>query len=231
MLEKVLKSIIPITLRDQVFEEIQRAILDKQLKPGDHIREQALTDLLQVSRTPVREALALLERDGLVTISRNRGCFVRSFNEVDIREIFEMRTALENFASALIIEHIQKCDFDYLEQLIQRQIELVSHPDQPEVGQLDLEFHKYLMRLAGNSRLFRTWQIIAMQYTLLFNYFEKELLRANKQLMLDSHREILAALRKRDLAQVSDVNQRVNRQVAQHCLDSYQSREGGNGHQ
>lgn len=227
---KDIRTIKPVTLRDQVFDEIQRAILEKQLKPGDHIREQELTESLQVSRTPVREALALLERDGLVTISRNRGCFVRRFDEVDIREIFEMRTALENFAASLIIDCIQAHDFDYLEQLVLRQIELVAQPDRPEVSRLDLDFHKYIVRLAGNSRILRTWQIIAMQYTLLFSYFDGELLQANKQLMLDSHHEILAALRSRDLAQVSEVNQRVNRQVAQHCIDCYRLQVQENGH-
>lgn len=227
---KTLNSIKPVTLRDQVFDEIQRAILEKQLKPGDHIREQELTESLQVSRTPVREALALLERDGLVVISRNRGCFVRRFDEVDIREIFEMRTALENFAAALIIERMQEQDFRYLEDLIERQTELVVSPEQPEVGELDLEFHKYLVRLAGNWRLMRTWQIIAMQYTLLFSYFQGDVMRVTKQLSLDSHRDLLAALRSCELTQVTEVNRRVNAEVAHHCLECLWLEGKQNGH-
>ncbi|HXF61668.1 MAG TPA: GntR family transcriptional regulator [Caldilineaceae bacterium] len=226
----MLNSIKPITLRDQVFEEIQRAILEKRLKPGDHIREQELTDALQVSRTPVREALVLLERDGLVSISRNRGCFVRKFDEQDIREIFEMRTALENFAASLIIDRLQEEHFRYLEDLVVRQAESVARQEQVEVGQLDLEFHKYLVRLAGNTRLLRTWQIIAMQYTVLFSYLHEDLLRSGKQLMLDSHRALLAALRNRDLAQVSEVNRRTNAQVAAHCLECYRLQGEQNGH-
>jgi DNA-binding GntR family transcriptional regulator len=224
-----LNSIKPVTLRDQVFEEIQRAILERRLKPGDHIREQELTHSLEVSRTPVREALVLLERDGLVYISPNRGCFVRKFNERDIREIFEMRTALENLAASLIIDRLQESDFRFLEDLIARQAELLARQERSEVGQLDLAFHKYQVCLADNSRLLRSWQVIAMQYTILFSYLHEARLTSGKQLMLESHRAILAALRNRDVAKVSEVNRRVNAQVAAYCLECYQLHEEQNG--
>ena len=98
-----LQNITPVVLRDLVFDRIQLAILEKQLKQGDHIHEQELTQRLNVSRTPVREALVLLERDGLVTSLPNRGTFVRKYDEQDIQEIFTLRTALENLAAALVL--------------------------------------------------------------------------------------------------------------------------------
>jgi DNA-binding GntR family transcriptional regulator len=234
MFVKSLNSIKPITLREQVFEEIQRAILEKRLKPGDHIREHELTQLLQVSRTPVREALVLLERDGLVYISPNRGCFVRKFNEHDILEIFELRTALENLAAHLIVDRLQEADFLYLEELIQQQIDSTARHAQTKVGQLDLEFHRYLVKLANNSRLLRTWQVTAMQYTVLFSYLDDAFLVSGRKLMLESHRAILSALRERDVAQVAEVNWRTNEEVTQSCIQCYRVQEGlqeeTNGH-
>jgi DNA-binding GntR family transcriptional regulator len=72
-------AIRAVSLRDLVYEELLRAILERRLKPGDHIREQELTPLLNVSRTPLREALGLAERDGFVQYFPNRGWFVTKF--------------------------------------------------------------------------------------------------------------------------------------------------------
>ncbi len=226
---KVLNSIRPVSLRDQVFEEIQRAILEKRLCPGDHIREQELTKLLHVSRTPVREALVLLERDGLVEISPNRGCFVRNFDETDIREIFELRTGLENLAASLIVDRLQDTDFTYLEELIQRQADSNARHDQTQVGQLDLEFHRYLVRLSANARLLRTWQVNAMQFTVLFSYLDDSLQGVDKKLMLESHRAILDALRRRDALEVARVNHRTNQEVIQLCIHCHHLQQPHNG--
>ena len=101
-----LLKIHPVSLRDQVVDQIRTAIIQGQLKPGDHIVKQDLTDLLGVSRTPVREALLLLEQEGLVTSIPNRGFFVRVFTEQDVEHIFSMRTTLENFAGEPNLPHL-----------------------------------------------------------------------------------------------------------------------------
>src|SRR5574341_1709889 len=99
----IFTTIQPVTLRDQVIEQVRIAITDGELRPGDHITESDLTEKLGVSRTPVREALILLDSQRLVEFVPNRGCFVRTFDERDVDEIFSMRTLLENFAAELIL--------------------------------------------------------------------------------------------------------------------------------
>ena len=102
------KPIQPVNLRDSVVEQVRIAIIEGRLKPGNHLTEASLTRLLGVSRTPVREALILLEREGLVVAEPNRGVFVRVFSEADVDAIFSMRTTLENFAAERIIESLGK---------------------------------------------------------------------------------------------------------------------------
>jgi GntR family transcriptional regulator, rspAB operon transcriptional repressor len=70
---QLLNEIRPINLREQVVEQVKTAIIEGQLKPGDHMVEASLTKQLGVSRTPLREALILLEREGLVESFPNRG--------------------------------------------------------------------------------------------------------------------------------------------------------------
>ena len=221
-----MKSIRPVTLREQVFEEIQQAILEQRLKPGDHIREHELTKLLQVSRTPVREALVLLERDGLVEIAPNRGCFVREFDAQDIREIFAMRTALEDMAAELIVGQLGPQQLAYLEGMIAKQQAAgLTGPGSLVAGMVDLEFHKYLVTLAGNSRLLRTWQAIAIQYTIVFSYLDSVATTDGRRLAIESHQAILAALRDGDSARIGKINRIVNTQMAERCVAGYLARQ------
>ena len=111
----------PINLREQVAEQIRTAIIEGRLKPNDHVVEGALTEQFGVSRTPVREALILLEREALIVSVPNRGCFVRAFNEDDVSALFTMRTSLENFAAELIIGKLTDDDLSYLRRLIEIQ--------------------------------------------------------------------------------------------------------------
>ncbi len=109
----------PVTLREQVYEQLREAILERGLKPGDHVQERELTHLLNISRTPLREALGLLERDGLVRHYPNRGWFVTKFTPPEIHEIFVIRSGLENLAEDLVIDRLREDDFAQLEGQIE----------------------------------------------------------------------------------------------------------------
>src|SRR5262245_8599312 len=134
----VFSQIHAVSLREQVVEQIRTAIIEGRLKPGDHIVEASLTQSLGVSRTPVREALILLEQDGLVVSHPYRGCFVRDFTVADIAGIFSMRTTLENFAAELIIDRLGEDDYRHLEDLIQRQQTAIGSADFRTVRSLDM---------------------------------------------------------------------------------------------
>jgi DNA-binding GntR family transcriptional regulator len=224
-----LNAIRPVSLRDQVFDAIQNAIVEGHLRPGDHIREQELTKSLNVSRTPVREALALLDREGLVRLEPNRGWFVQEFDATDIREIFIMRTALENLAAELIVPLLDASHTTHLEMLIQQQLSAVEHHQQ--TGALDLEFHRYLVETTGNSRLMRAWQAIAFQYTMIFSYLQYLALESGKQRMIQSHLAILAALKERDVAGILQINREINSETVELCIQGYhiykQKRQNG----
>lgn len=83
---------------------IRRAIVEGRLGPGTRLREQALADEYQVSRTPVREALLRLETEGLLVIERHRGAHVRSLSEREIEDVYQLRARLEGYAAELAAE-------------------------------------------------------------------------------------------------------------------------------
>ena len=83
---------------DWVYEEIREAIIDLRLPPGEPLREAAISEQLGVSKTPVREALARLEQEGLVETTSFKGAVVSGYSPRDLEEIYELRALLEGAA-------------------------------------------------------------------------------------------------------------------------------------
>src|SRR5450755_4185891 len=92
------------SLGEDVAERLRDAILHGELSPGQRLREEELSARIQVSRGPVRDAFILLEQEGLVRSSRNRGVSVVELTRTDLQEIYTLRSVLEPLAISLAIE-------------------------------------------------------------------------------------------------------------------------------
>ena len=108
------------TLRDRIYEELVQMITSGALPPGAPIDEKALTESLGVSRTPFREAIAILASDGLVDVRPYRGFSVRRFTRKEINDLYLLRRTLECFAIRLAVENISNLDIARLEQVLDR---------------------------------------------------------------------------------------------------------------
>jgi DNA-binding GntR family transcriptional regulator len=224
------ESVLPvkaITLRDQVYDQIRLAILERRLKPGDHVREQEWTKLLEVSRTPLREALGLLERDGLVQNFPNRGWFVTKFTPAEIEEIFFIRSGLENLAAERSIHRLMLEDYTRLETLIQEQQDAIEQNQPTLRSKIDLQFHRTLVALADNRRLLQMWENIAVQCSMAFNYHTVTMPDYDHMQGMVDHRAILGALRSGKIANVYATNNAINTRVARQCIEGFQAVEAG----
>lgn len=206
-----------VSLRQQVVEQIRTAIIEGRLKPNDHIVENSLTQQLGVSRTPVREALILLEQDGLVVSHPHRGVFVRNFTTQDVADIFSMRTALENFAGELIIDKLTEHDYRHLEQLIERQRQAITAEDYKVVRSIDVDFHAYIVNTSQHSLLIRNWKQIVAQIAAVLYLRAEAIPDYDEYLAVRDHTSIVDAYRARDLAALMAVNRQINQRVAGEC--------------
>jgi DNA-binding GntR family transcriptional regulator len=215
---RALSTIQPITLRDQIVEKIRLAIIEGELEPNDHIVELELTEQLGVSRTPVREALILLESQGLVRFMPNRGCFVKAFDQQDVEEIFSMRITLENFAAELIYDRLAEPDFKQLEQLIDEQAKLMKRGQLKIARRVDMSFHQYLIEKSQHTILIKSWTQIVAQIAALLNTRAAALPEFDESTAIRDHQEIIAAYRSGDLLRVQAVNREINGRVAERCI-------------
>ena len=97
-----------LPLRDVVFNTLRRAILRGELKPGERLMEIQLANKLGVSRTPIREAIRKLELEGLVLMMPRKGAEVAEITEKNLRDVLEVRCALEELAVQLACDRIDK---------------------------------------------------------------------------------------------------------------------------
>jgi DNA-binding GntR family transcriptional regulator len=145
-------------LADSVYEAIKAMVMDHQIQPGARVGIEALGRALEVSPTPVREALARLEADGLVTkrsLAGYRATDLLTFE--GIQELFEMRMLLEPPAAALAAERATEAQLDHMEELMEQM------RDEPEEGEsyavygrfaaLDQQFHDALAAASGRGLL------------------------------------------------------------------------------
>jgi len=153
MPEKIFDLTAPVSRSagDAAAELVREAILDGRLLPGQRLKEGALASDLGISRTPVREALRLLETEGLVASLRNRGTFVRDYSADDIRDIYEIRALLETQAARRAAERCTPADHEALRASCERFER--SDADTFAFNRENLIFHATILRISGSERL------------------------------------------------------------------------------
>jgi DNA-binding GntR family transcriptional regulator len=144
-------------LRQSTYEAIKAMIVTGQLTPGRRLTEIELVEQLQVSRTPVREALNRLERDGLVIERPRTGFAVVQFDETMLRNVFDIRAELDAYATTLAIGRITAGEVEVLRSLV-ADCERLAHTDPSSRARLEemqtgMEIHRAIARFSGNGML------------------------------------------------------------------------------
>jgi DNA-binding GntR family transcriptional regulator len=153
-------------------EHLREQIVCGKMQPGETLPESQVGEMLGVSRAPVREALTLLEREGLVEFDRRGTARVCGFDLEDVRELGLMRMVLEPAASRLAAERRPEAGLDAIEENLHA-LKAVSLLD--DITRLDLDFHGLIFAAAGNKRLRRAWENLLSQFSLVMRRFHESL--------------------------------------------------------
>jgi DNA-binding GntR family transcriptional regulator len=210
-----MRPLAAVNLRNHIEEEIRRAILQGRFKPGERLVESTIASEIGVSRAPVREVLAALERAGLVMNIPRRGSFVVDFTPKDIEEIYTLRLLLEVEAVRLAAEHLRDVDLQDMQVIIDNLGEAMVRQDDPErIIRLDLSFHEKICLKADHSRLYNAWNSMRMQTMLLISMTSRTHYGLPNQ-TVRWHQDILDAIREGKTHLAGDV-------VSDHLLDAMQ---------
>ena len=142
-----------LPLRDVVFNTLRQAILRGELKPGERLMEIQLANKLGVSRTPIREAIRKLELEGLVLMIPRKGAEVAEITEKSLRDVLEVRRALEELSVQLACEKITKEERRELERVAKEFQQVVKSSDITEIAEVDVRFHDIIYTATDNQKL------------------------------------------------------------------------------
>ena len=204
--DNVLTAPINRTLSDHIAERLREAILNKQLEPGARVVERDLAEAMQTSRGPVRDALRILENEGLVVRSAHRGTIVAQLNNVaDIEEIYSVREALELLGMKYTIKNASDEQIDELASIVNRMAEVAKRNYiQEEATDLDLSFHRALMHMSGHKRAIALWEELSSQTRLLLLTHRLKHPLDLREVGVESHQRVVDALRDRDRPRALD---------------------------
>lgn len=186
-----------VRLVDQVRQSLEEAILAGQIPPGEHLAETRIGEQLNVSRTTVREALLMLEQQGLVVSVPRRGMFVTRLSEQDASDLAFLRVLLEGFA---VVVGQSRIDDDLIAELETRidDMQACEIPGElPRLIEIDLAFHGLLIELAGSPRLKMAWSSLNSQLgALMLRGIESHHFTTGD--VADLHANLVAAIRSDD---------------------------------
>ena len=142
-------------IREIAYEVLKKAIITGEIPAGERIVETDYADRLHISRTPLREALRKLERDGLVEYVMRRGVIVHAFTTEDVEQIYTIRNCLEMLTLPDIIEKATPEDIAHLRELLVKMDELNAKNDVEALSPVAREFHTAITAISGKNRILR----------------------------------------------------------------------------
>lgn len=142
-----------LSLPEQIAEQVGNAIIKGLFEPGHRIQEQELADRFEVSRGPVREALRILEKDGMVQILPRRGAQVTRLNVEEVNEIFEIRTSLFGLAARLFAKRPNEAALGQLKAGLERLQHLADDEQADEYVSAVYRMNMTVAQASGNKHL------------------------------------------------------------------------------
>jgi DNA-binding GntR family transcriptional regulator len=175
-------------LREIVYEELRNLILTGKIKPGTRMMEIELAEDMGVSRTPIREAIRKLEKEGLVVIEPRKGAYASEVSVKDMEDILEVRANLEGLAAYLAAERMTEAEKKALDEVKIKFREAVNEGNMPEMISYDTKFHHMIVEASRNNHLIHMVEQL-QELVLRFRYiYYKDFKRAED--MIPEHKQI-----------------------------------------
>lgn len=179
-------------LREIVYEELKREILVGEIPPGTRMMEIDLADEMGVSRTPVREAIRKLEKEGLVTIEPRKGAYASDVSIKDMVDVLEVREDLEAMAAAMAAQKVNEEEKKALVEATAEYQNAVESEQTEDIIRCDEKFHQLIVNCSGNKTLIQLFSQV-QELALRFRYLYYDDFSRYERMPME-HREIEEAI-------------------------------------
>ncbi|HEU0194863.1 MAG TPA: GntR family transcriptional regulator [Gaiellales bacterium] len=184
------------SLAEEAADQIREEVLAGRLGQGERLVEVRVAEALNISRGPVREAFKLLRAEGLLEEEQNRGTYVVRLSSADVREVYDLRAAIEARAAKMLAMNAGPADLEVLRSALEELKGAAARGDVTAVSRADLAFHETVCQLTGNGRL----HAVFMRYVPVVRTLIRldEHLYSSPEEIAQEHEPMLAAIEARD---------------------------------
>lgn len=202
-----------LPLRDVVFNTLREAILRGDLVPGERLMELQLAAKLGVSRTPIREAIRMLEQEGLAITIPRKGAIVAGMTEKDMQDVLEIREALEELSVQVACDKITDEEIAELQKNMKNFEHSLKSGDLKKMAHADVEFHDVIYRATDNPKLINMLNNLREQmYRYRVEYLKNP---QNHEQLLHEHEAIYKGIVEKDKSAVTEmIRKHISNQVA-----------------
>jgi DNA-binding GntR family transcriptional regulator len=187
-------------LREHVYTGVKTAIISGDFQPGKRLIEERLAADMTTSRTPVREAIQKLEKEGLIFRLPRGGFAVKAVTEDEVEEVLGLRSVLEGYAGYLATSRITDHEIRHLEEIIAHEDDCLKNLNIDEFIKLDGEFHDVLYKAAKNARLYALLHDLRdymYRYRVIILRYQRK-----PHLAVQDHKQMLASMKAKSPRQV-----------------------------
>ena len=203
-------------IREIAYEVLKHAIITGEIPAGERSVETDYAERLHISRTPLREALRKLERDGLVEYVLRRGVVVRAFTIADVEEIYTIRNALEMLTLPAIIRNATAEDVASLKERLREMDEVMAHGDIETLSPMARAFHSQLTGLCRQNRILR---VIEGQDEFITRFSAMAIRQENRRTQAhEEHYKLVEYVEKRDLEHLEKLMRKHIERSKENCL-------------
>jgi DNA-binding GntR family transcriptional regulator len=201
-----MKGVLPISrtksLKEKAYDILKELILTGRLEQGKLHNEKRLAEVLGVSRTPVREALLELSREGMVSFVPSKGVKVLKITPKQVQEVFELRRIIEGYIIKSVSKQLTPADLKKIEKILSKQDRSATKDKEVTFIEMDKEFHLFMASKMGNEQIETILQNLRDQIHLMGIRAIKD--QARSQQVLKEHQRIFSALKKKDAKRSHD---------------------------
>lgn len=185
---------------EEVYLLLRSKLLTLEFKPGQLLSEKEIVSHFKLSRTPVRQALLKMELDGIIEIIPRKGAFIKFLSMKDIKEVYQIRKALEGMAARLATENnISLATLSEYEKFYSDLLKKNAKLSLEKIVDMGLEFHNFIIDSADNQRINNILKGLRVQLEMTRMFFLNPKQKRPRSLQsIEEHLAIIAALKKRD---------------------------------
>jgi len=182
----------PKVISHEVAQDIKKAIIKGLIKPGEKINETKIAKDMGISRSPVREALQELKKEGVVINIPYKGTYVNLLGKKDVEDIYVVRGLLESYAVEFLIKNKNEAIIELLRKNVRDIEKCVTKKQKKELVKSDLQFHRNICYFTKNQKLINIWEGFQSQIEILITLESGFYERFN--LLVTEHRELLSLI-------------------------------------